>query len=160
MCIRDRMFTTLGSSCLEIWEKAFESCCGAGMVSGVASDDFCPSLPFTPEETTVPIRIPTVSVARIVKVYAQRLALRRTQKALSRESISYLLKLPSLLLYLRPRQASSKGSKSLDAEKAVGVNHRLPGAKGEGCCGGGALPRRDGAKPRPHTTGYSLSVIS
>src|ERR1019366_7049370 len=123
------MFTTLGSSCLEIWEKAAESCCGAGMVSGVASDDFCPSLPFTPEETTVPIRIPTVSVARIVKVYAQRLALRRTQKALSRESISYLLKLPSLLLYLRPRQASSKGSKSLDAEKAVGVNHRLPGAK-------------------------------
>jgi hypothetical protein len=36
----------------------------------------------------VPIRIPTASVARIVKVYAQRLALRRTQKALSRESIS------------------------------------------------------------------------
>src|SRR5437899_3232185 len=32
------MFTTLGSSCLEIWEKAFESCCGAGIVSGVASD--------------------------------------------------------------------------------------------------------------------------
>jgi len=42
------MFTTLGSSFLEIWEKVLDSCCGAGMVSGVASDDFCPSLPFTP----------------------------------------------------------------------------------------------------------------
>src|SRR5216683_5252614 len=49
----------------------------------------------------MPIRIPTVSVARIVKVYAQRLALRRTQKALARESISSLLKLPNCLLYLR-----------------------------------------------------------
>src|ERR1700685_8084 len=87
------MFTTLGSSCLEIWEKALESCCGAGMVSGVASDDFWPSLPFTPEDTTVPIKIPTASVARIAHVYAQRLALRRTQKAPSRESIDYLLNL-------------------------------------------------------------------
>src|ERR1039458_1719435 len=68
--------------------------------------------------------MPTVSVTRIVKVYAQRLALRRTQKALSRESISYLLKLSNFLLYLRPGQGSSKGSKSLDAEKAVRVDHR------------------------------------
>src|ERR1035438_10388011 len=103
------MLTTLGSSCLEIWEKAFESCCGAGMVSGVASDDFCPSLPFTPEETTVPIRIPTVSVARIVKVYAHRLALRRAQKALSRESISFLLKLPIYYYTFAPGRERFEG---------------------------------------------------
>src|ERR1700680_2642398 len=116
------MFTTLGSSCLEIWENAFESCCGAGIVSGVASDDFCPSLPFTPEETTVPIRIPTVSVARMVKVEAQRLALRRAQKALSRESISCLLK--TTQFFIIPSTVAGVGLKvarSLDAEKPVRV---------------------------------------
>ena len=43
------MFTTLGSNCLAIWEKALESCCGAGTERGVASAAlFWPSLPFTP----------------------------------------------------------------------------------------------------------------
>src|SRR5258706_244342 len=41
------MLTTVGSSCLEIWEKALESCWGAGMVSGVASPDLAVSLPWT-----------------------------------------------------------------------------------------------------------------
>jgi hypothetical protein len=40
----------------------------------------------------VPIKIPTANVAKIVRVYAQRLALKRTQRALARESISFLLK--------------------------------------------------------------------
>src|ERR1700675_1683212 len=93
------MFTTLGSSLREICVKALESCLASGMVSGVASDDFCPSLPFTPDETIVPTRMPTVSVAKIVRVYAQRLALKRTQKALSRESISFLLKIRGLPHY-------------------------------------------------------------
>ena len=43
--------------------------------------------------------MPTVKVARIVKVYAQRLALKRTQKALARESISFLLKIIALMNY-------------------------------------------------------------
>jgi len=60
------MLTTVGSSCLEIWEKAFESCCGAGMVSGVASPDLAFSLPLTLAETMVPIRIPTANVAAMV----------------------------------------------------------------------------------------------
>src|ERR1700687_2797492 len=123
------MFTTLGSSCLEIWEKAFESCCGAGMVSGVASYDLRPSLPLTPEETTVPIRIPTVSVARIVKVYAQRLGLRRTQKALARESISSSCNCLTYLLYPRARQESVRRPPNrLDAENGAGVGR--PALKG------------------------------
>ena len=40
----------------------------AGTVSGVASEVFCPSLPFTPYEITVPIRMPRESVAKIVSV--------------------------------------------------------------------------------------------
>ena len=92
------MFTTLGSSCLEIWVNALESCFASGIVSGVASDDFC-SFPFTPDETTVPTRMPTDSVAKIVRVYGQRLALKRTQKALARESIAFLLKISALPHY-------------------------------------------------------------
>src|SRR5208337_453406 len=42
------MLTTLGPNCLAIWENSLESCLGEGMVSGVASEAFCPSLPFTP----------------------------------------------------------------------------------------------------------------
>src|SRR4029077_3936401 len=104
-------------SCLEIWENAFESCCGAGIVSGVASDDFCPSLPFTPEETTVPIRIPTVRVARIVKVYAQLLALRRAPKGRSRSSISFLLNTAQFFITTPPvLGVGLKVGRSLDAE--------------------------------------------
>ena len=51
----------------EIWENAFESCCGDGTLNCVASL-FWPSLPFTPYDTIVPIRIPTPNVARMVKV--------------------------------------------------------------------------------------------
>ena len=31
-----------------ICENALDICCGDGTESGVASEDFCPSLPFTP----------------------------------------------------------------------------------------------------------------
>ena len=61
------MLTTLGSNCLAICENAFDSCCGEGTVSGVASL-FCLSLPLTPYEMTVPIRMPSESVARILNV--------------------------------------------------------------------------------------------
>ena len=46
-------------------------------------DDFL-SWPLTPEEITVPIRIPMVSVRRTEKVYARRFAFKRTQRALAR----------------------------------------------------------------------------
>src|SRR5207253_9359597 len=41
----------------------------------------------------VPIRIPMVSVTRIVRVYARRLAFKRTQKALARWSIVNFLQI-------------------------------------------------------------------
>ena len=62
------MLTTLGSSCFAICENAFDISCGEGTDSGVASLDFCPSLPLTLDETTVPIRMPSDSVARILNV--------------------------------------------------------------------------------------------
>jgi hypothetical protein len=61
------ILTTLGSNCFAICENVFDICCGEGNVSGVASL-FCPSFPFTLWEMTVPIRIPTVSVAKILSV--------------------------------------------------------------------------------------------
>jgi hypothetical protein len=59
------------------------------MVNGVASEveDFFDSCPLTPEETTVPIRIPTARVARIRNMDARRCARNRVHKALTRESI-------------------------------------------------------------------------
>ena len=60
------MLTTLGPSCLAICENALESSLGEGTDSGVASEDFCPSLPFTPYDTTVPIKIPTARVATML----------------------------------------------------------------------------------------------
>src|SRR5271155_4415183 len=96
----------------------------------------------------VPIRIPTASVARIVKAYAQRLALRRTQKALSRESISYLLRLPNLSLYLCSRQGTvQRWPNQLDAGNGV----RVSGA-GKGCVAAGFAPPGRG-EPRHHTSG-------
>src|SRR5579872_4548725 len=80
------MLTTVGSSCLEICENSFDSFCGDGMVSGVASELFL-SWPFTPLEMTVPMRMPTVNVTKIVSVYAGRLALSRAQKPLASGSI-------------------------------------------------------------------------
>jgi hypothetical protein len=79
------MLTTLGSSCLEICENWLESTWGEGTVNGVASegDDFL-SWPLTPEEITVPIRIPTVNVIKIEMLYARRFAFKRTQRALTR----------------------------------------------------------------------------
>src|ERR1700681_2298036 len=56
------------------------------MVRGVASDAFF-SWPFTPFEITVPMRMPTVNVAKIVSVYAGRFAFRRAQKPLASGSI-------------------------------------------------------------------------
>ncbi len=79
------MLTTLGSSCFEICENWLESVCGEGTLNMAASeeDDFL-SWPFTPEEITVPIRIPTVNVIRIEMLYARRFAFKRTQRALAR----------------------------------------------------------------------------
>src|SRR5271156_7217375 len=80
------MLTTVGSNCFEICENWLESCCGEGILKGVASEPFF-SWPFTPLEITVPIRMPTVNVANIVSVYAGRLAFRRAQKPLASGSI-------------------------------------------------------------------------
>jgi hypothetical protein len=63
-----------------------ESCCGDGIVRGVASDPFF-SCPFTPFEIIVPISMPSAKVAKIVSVYAGRFAFRRAQKPLSSGSI-------------------------------------------------------------------------
>ena len=69
------MLTTAGSSWRAICENWFDSCCGDGTCSGVASDDEAAfSLPFTPADTTVPIRMPSESVARMTRVEAKRLA--------------------------------------------------------------------------------------
>src|SRR5580765_1861523 len=74
------MLTTLGSICFAICanacDKGFCVGCAAGKLRGVASP-FCPSFPFTSEEINVPIKMPTVSVARILNVYTQRLAFMR-----------------------------------------------------------------------------------
>jgi hypothetical protein len=75
---------------LEICENWFESSCGEGTLRGVASELFF-SWPFTPLEITVPIRMPTVNVAKIVSVYARRLAFRRAQKPLASGSIENFL---------------------------------------------------------------------
>ena len=69
------IFTTDGSRVRAIWENWFDICTGEGTVSGVASDEEFFSLPFTPAETTVPIKIPSVRVARTTKVEAKRLLL-------------------------------------------------------------------------------------
>src|SRR5262245_60029136 len=84
------MLTTVGSSCLEIWENAEDICCGDGTDRRLASELLCPSFPFTPYEITVPIRIPTVRVAKTVSVYAHPRPFRRTQKALARGSMLLL----------------------------------------------------------------------
>src|SRR5712671_5315523 len=82
------MLTTLGPNCLAICENWLESCFGEGTASGVASEDFCPSLPFTPKETTVPIRMPTASVATMLKEETHRRVFMRTHIAC--ESIDLL----------------------------------------------------------------------
>src|ERR1035438_7345711 len=69
------MLTTDGSIWRAIWENWVDNCTGEGTCSGVASAEGFFSLPFTPPETTVPIRMPSVRVARTTKVEAKRLAL-------------------------------------------------------------------------------------
>ena len=49
-----------------------------------------------------------------------------------------------------PSGGRSKAVKSLDAENRDRVRQERQ-EPWEGCCGGGASPRRDGAEPRPHT---------
>src|ERR1700720_4706610 len=82
------ILTTLGPNCFAICENSLDSCFGEGIARGVASEDFCPSLPFTPKETTVPIKIPTASVATMLKEETHRRVLMRTH--IARESINLL----------------------------------------------------------------------
>src|SRR5229473_8526016 len=100
------MLTTAGSSDLAICENWLDICRGAGTLKGVASDDLF-SCPFTPTETTVPIRMPTANVSRITSVDATRLALKRLHKALARTSMLTCLQFSKLLIipWLRTRKA-------------------------------------------------------
>src|ERR1700733_8064826 len=83
------MFTTEGSSWRAMVENWFDSWTGEGTFSGVASaEEFC-SLPFTAPETTVPIKMPSVRVARITRVEAKRLALNLCPKPETCGSIQY-----------------------------------------------------------------------
>jgi hypothetical protein len=68
------MLTTAGSTSFAMVEKVLESTTGLGTFKGVASElpDCCCSLPFTPCAITDPIRMPAVSVAKIVKVESKR----------------------------------------------------------------------------------------
>src|SRR5579862_2922676 len=104
MVVSVLMLTTLGPSCLAICEKALESCCGEGTDSGVASDDepLWPSLPFTPKETMVPIKMPSASVATMLNEYIHRRAFKRTKT--SRESILSRLQNLERLLYASKNQ--------------------------------------------------------
>src|ERR1700680_4864861 len=93
------MLTTAGSIAFAICENWLESWRGEGMVDGVASADrFSFSCPFTPYETTVPIRIPTVRVSKMTAVKPRRLALKRSHK-LARASMLNSLQIskPSII---------------------------------------------------------------
>src|SRR5271165_5661195 len=68
------MLTTVGSSSRAMVENWFDIWTGEGTFSGVASAEVLCWLPLTAPETTVPIRIPSVSVARMTMVEAKRLA--------------------------------------------------------------------------------------
>src|SRR4051794_2912868 len=83
------MFTTDGSSSRAILENWFDIWTGEGTFSGVASDDVFCWLPLTAPETTVPIRMPSVSVARMTMVEAKRLALNLALKPETYESIHF-----------------------------------------------------------------------
>src|SRR5689334_2361922 len=83
------MFTTVGSSSLAMPAKAFDNCFGAGTWMGDASELFGSSLPFTPFDTTVPIRMPIASVTRMSKVEASRFARIWSNVARARAPISF-----------------------------------------------------------------------
>src|SRR5208283_3153579 len=87
------MFTTDGSIWRAIWENWFDIFTGEGTCSGVASAEGFFSLPLTPAETTVPIRIPSVKVARITKVEAKRFLFSFCLKPETCGSIKHVLRL-------------------------------------------------------------------
>src|SRR5215472_1025852 len=82
------MFTTDGSSCLATCLNVLLSCCGDCMGSRVASavGDELPRTPLL--LTTVPIRMPTVRVTRIIRLKSHRWDLIRATKAAKREFIT------------------------------------------------------------------------
>src|SRR6266481_6169853 len=80
------MLTTAGSNDFAIWANWLDSWRGAGTLNGVASADFL-SCPRTPDETTVPIRMPTERVSKITRVNATRLAVKRLHRTLARTSM-------------------------------------------------------------------------
>src|SRR5208283_5100868 len=99
------MLTTDGSSWRAICENWLDSCWGDGTCSGVASEALGFSLPFTPADTTVPIRMPSDSVARITRVEAKRLAFALSQKPIDCRSIACPpTKQPKLKLYVAGRR--------------------------------------------------------
>ena len=87
------MLTTDGSIWRAIWENWFDIFTGEGTESGVASEEGFFSLPFTPADTTVPIKIPSVNVARTTKVEAKRFFLSFCPKLETCESIKHVLRL-------------------------------------------------------------------
>ncbi len=82
-----RMLTTAGSSCRAICENCDDSCVGEGTVKGEISPVAAFSLPLTPADTTVPIRMPSDNVARITTVEAKRFAFIRCHQPVSCKSI-------------------------------------------------------------------------
>ena len=116
------MLTTAGSSVLAICENWFDSWRGAGTLSGVASADLF-SCPRTPPETTVPIKMPSASVSRMISVDAGQLALKRAHKVLAR---SYIFKIASdykllIIPSLQDDKARIAHALLLDAEAAESV---------------------------------------
>src|SRR5271169_5235164 len=100
------ILTTVGSSWRAICENWLDSCCGEGTWRGVASDDEAAfSLPFTPADTTVPIRMPSERVASITRVEAKRLAFNFSPKPMCCRSIACPPTIrPKLKLYVLPAQ--------------------------------------------------------
>src|SRR6476646_7761858 len=94
------MFTTAGSSDVAICENWLEVSLRGGTVNGVASAERV-SWPRTPPETTVPIRIPIVSVSRMISVDASRFALKRPHRAFACSRICHLPPIPEFSIIAR-----------------------------------------------------------
>src|SRR5271165_2963189 len=105
MVISVLMFTTVGSNWRAICENWLESCCGEGTVNGVASEvETAFSLPLTPADTTVPIKIPSDSVAKTTRVELKRLAFSLSRKPIGCGSIASPSTIkPNLKLYVAAR---------------------------------------------------------
>src|ERR1700678_1940730 len=95
------------------------------MLKGVASEPFF-SWPFTPLEITVPIRMPTVNVAKIVSVYAGRFAFRRAQKPLASGSIRTSSSSNSALTLYLFAENESFGGRALLLPRLSRIQHTFP----------------------------------